>query len=207
MNAIQTWYRTLPRSGRWLTWAAVFVLGYFAIVEPMLGVASSINLQAERYAAIIRRNNLGADEKRLQDATLTAGLRSFGKVNDPGDAKAGGEALTKRLNAILTTNGIKYVKIRDRVLSLPNNGPLSQTLGPGEGIDRLIKDVEFEASPDKLLTILSALEQSPDVVAVSRVQLTKATGSGSRGSTPPKVLNVNLSIETWVRSRKSGRTS
>ena len=204
MQKIAQWYRTLPRSGRWLVIAGLVLLGYFPI-DWALGVANSINASADRYASLIRRNNSGVSDQKLQMATMTQAVQTFGVVNEPTDAKTAGDAITKRVNAVLKANRIKDFKIRDRMLSLPNNGPLAATLAPGESIDRMIKDVEFDASPDTLVAILSQLEQSPEVAAVSQVRLGKATGGGSRGSSAPRVLTVSLSIETWVKGRKAGR--
>ena len=80
-----------------------------------------------------------------------------------------------------------------------------QLLGGEEAaVRRIVRDVSFDCSPDTMVEVLSDLERSPDVSAVSRVFVRKLTNSGTRSSSSARNVGVTVSVETWAIAREGG---
>ena len=79
------------------------------------------------------------------------------------------------------------------------SGSLPGIAGAGKVIEQVIGDIRFEATQENVLKVISQLESSPWIDAVSDVRLTKQDG---------RMIRVDLSVEAWVvasSTRRGGR--
>jgi hypothetical protein len=72
---------------------------------------------------------------------------------------------------------------------LPRNALVELTGGTGR-IDRLTKEVKFDATPDAALAVIADLEASPHVDSISSVRIVRDAGGK---------VKVTLTIESWIR--------
>ncbi len=201
MTGLPRWFQGLPRAGQWLVMLGVLLVGYFGIVEPVLDATASARARVETLRAAIRSGVDGAGGAKSDRDAVELGARLYGEVRLPGEEKAGSEALSKRVADVLRAHGVREYTQADRRLTLPA-GPLTREVGAEHRVERIVKDIQFEASPDALASVLADLERSPEVSAVSRIQFRKAgSGSGGRGASA-KVLRANMAVESWVLVKK-----
>ena len=78
------------------------------------------------------------------------------------------------------------------------SGSLPGITTSGEQLEQVIGDILFEATQEDALAVISALESSPWIDAVSNIRFTKQDG---------RMIRVDLSVEAWVisKSQKRGR--
>lgn len=205
MTRLLRWFHGLPRAGQWLVLLGVSLVGYFAVVEPVLDATATARGRVETLRSAIRVGLEGAGGAKSDREAVELGARLFGDARFPGEEKAGSEALSKRVADVLRSHGVREYTQADRRLTL-TTGTLTREVGAEHRVERIVKDIQFEASPDALAAVLADLERSPEVSAISRLQFRKAgSGAGGRGASA-KVLRANMAVETWVTVKK-GRQS
>ena len=64
----------------------------------------------------------------------------------------------------------------------------------GQQLEAMIGDIRFEATQENILKVISDLEGSPWIDAVSDIRLTKKDG---------RMIRVDLSVEAWVLTTSS----
>lgn len=194
MSALLARLRALPRAAQWGVWAALALVAYFAIVEPTLELraawASKADDKSQALVALARGTREG-DEVEL-------GIRRFGVVKPPGDPRERADAFNRRINEVLKSHEVTDHTGTTRTISL-TTGPLNSALdASGQRVDRFIREIQFEAAPETLAAVLADLERSPEVAAVSKVQVRKSEEGGGR------LLRATVSVEAWVLARKGG---
>ncbi len=194
MSRVSDIYRGLPRAGRWGVWAGAGLLGYFAVVEPIMDKTNALNSRADARAQAIAevRSGGGAGAADL-------GLRRFGHVEPPGDPRERNVAFNRRVLEILETHALKDHASTTRNAPL-NAGPLLTALAPShQKVERHIREVQFEATPETLAAVIADLERTPEVAAVSRVQIRKPEGGG-------RIVRATIAAEAWsVQKKGNGR--
>lgn len=182
-------YRTWPRSARWLVWAGVGLIAYFALVEPGLGLVVRLHQQAaSARAALEQMHEAQAERERRQAAVRRAEVRLGAAVAEPAPASQGAAALDARIAEVLRRHGVDSYTSQARLAPL-RAGELSRVSGSAS-VARLVRDLRFEASPESAIHVLAELEQSPDVTSIASVELRRADVG--------RALRVALSLETWV---------
>ena len=76
------------------------------------------------------------------------------------------------------------------------SGSLSGIASSGESIEQVIGDIQFDATQEDVLRVISDLESSPWVDAISDIRYTKLEG---------RMIRVDLSVEAWVISKTTRR--
>ena len=197
MNAIFDRIRSLPRAARWGLSAGGVLLAYFIVIEPLLDRVNSTKARADdRLGALtaLTRNPIGEGSSEL-----ALGVRKFGAVELPGDPEARSLALNQRIAEVMKKHSIRY-EITTRVQPM-GSGPLKDAYGETERIDRQVREVQFDATPENLSAVVADLENASEVAAVSRVQVRR----GDQQDSAARLLKATLSVEAWVVSKK-GRT-
>jgi hypothetical protein len=78
------------------------------------------------------------------------------------------------------------------------DGPLKKAINPQtEQIDRSQAEIKFDAVPETFAAVLADLEKSPEVTAISEVEVRKADRDPSS-----RTLSVTIRAETWSIARK-----
>jgi hypothetical protein len=190
MNRLADFYRGLPRAGRWGLLALAGLLAYFGVVEPVVDKTGALNARAEARARAIA-------EVRAGGATAAAdlGLRQFGVVEPPGDPRERAVAFDRRVLEVLEKHSVERHTSNTKTAPLAP-GPLLAALAPAnQKVDRRIREIQFETTPETLAAVIADLERIPEVAAVSRVQIRKADDGG-------RTLRATVAAEAWTLARK-----
>jgi len=192
-------FNSMPRAARWLV---VFVAGlaaYFLVIEPALDSTLRMNSSSEQLES--RLHGASSSDQGFVTALgqVESGLQRFGAVNLPVESTTGSEAFNRRVAEILKAHGVRDSTASDREVPVAS-GPLTQVYAPDNmRLDRLVKDLQFETTPDNVAKVIADFERAPEVVAVSRVQITKL--QSGRG-VPAGTVRANITAEAWKLSRK-----
>lgn len=195
-------FNALPRAVKWMAIAAVIIVAYFGVFEPVLTFADRWNSRASRLESALARDkelaSLEGDGYKIQ--TLQA---AFGEPIRPGQKDVTPEGLLRVVNAILDQHAVGGRTVSESTSTL--SGDAAAALGVGE-IKRFILQVSFEADAATVAAVLADLEKAPEVAAVSRVRIDKS--SVRFGSVEDEgLVRATLSPEAWVISRgNSGRS-
>lgn len=196
MSLRERW-NALPRTGRWLILAALFIGAYFVVIEPALDATASLAARGDVLQAGLERRR--ANDQRGGEAETRSALAAarFGETFPPGGAERAGE-LNACVERVLREKQVSSLTIRSRALTPLGRSAFAGVISESEQAQRLVLDVDFECAPAVAMEIISELEQSPEVTALGRVILRKAGGEEK------KVLQVSLAPETWVITPKRG---
>lgn len=212
MKRLTARYASLPRAARWLLLGGVAIAAYFAVVEPVLDATARLN--AECSAKMARLDSAARD--RAADGSVESdvklGVQRYGMVAMPGAGKDRSEALNRRIAQVLMAHSVRDVTTTVKETPL-SGSTLARELGTsGDGgtdlrVDRLVTELQFEASPETVAAVVADLERSPEITAVSRLQLRKAAGGTGGGGNGAKVASSRLvkavvAAEAWQTVRK-----
>ncbi|MCU0688978.1 MAG: type II secretion system protein M [Phycisphaerales bacterium] len=208
------WFARLPRSMRWLVWFGVVLVGYFAIVEPVLGYAARVRDRADRLEAALTAQQRLAQERAQAGGVIDRGLAALGLPNMPTSADAA-EALNRRIDRISREQNVvirrRTERPRSPMAGLTGAGGAAASAAPtwnGARLEQVGVEFTIECDTTQLAAVLKALEGSPEIHAVSQVRVQKivASGGGSGGAKgeDPGLLSVTLLPVTWVLPRGGG---
>jgi hypothetical protein len=183
-------YRDLPRAARWGLCALAALLAYFVVVEPVVDKTSTLNSRAQARAKAIAevRSGGGAGAADL-------GLRQFGVVEPPGDARERAVALDRRVLEVLEKHSVEKHTSTTKTAPLASGPLLTALATANQKVDRRIREIQFEATPETLAAVIADLERAPEVAAVSRVQIRKSDDGG-------RTLRATVAAEAWTLVRK-----
>lgn len=208
MSTIADWFNSLPRAGKWLVVFVLFVAAYLLAIEPALDAANAARTRADNLeAALLRERRLLAPESD-SGQTLELGMGNFGLPRHPAEAGARPEALQRTVNAVLLEHGVTNATYSERSGAIGAE-EAAGVVGAGFRLSRFVLDVSFDADPRVVIAILSALESSRDVTAVSRVRIDKGSAgrarSGSSGS--GRDVRATIAVESWIAAPEAPRSS
>lgn len=200
MNNLIARFFLLPRAVRWAAVAALVFLAYFVVVERVIDRINTVSSKAEDRATALR--TLANERAGSGAGDLALSVRKFGAVDLPGDPQTRPVAFDRRVVEILAKHKIKNDSSTKRIIAM-DRGPLREAYGEEERVDRQIREIQFDATPEAIAAILADFENSPEVAAVSRVQLRR----GDSQLSSERLLKATIAVETWVVSKKGGRSS
>ena len=193
MSNLADKFRSLPRAGRWGACAVALLAAYFIVVEPVIDRINRVNSKADdRAGALVALTH----DPSGSAADIALGVRKFGEVLLPGDEQIRSVAFNRRVTSILEKH-----KIQDNSTTrkMPlGQGPLKEDYGDVNRIDRLVREVQFEGTPESIAAVISELESAPEVAAVSRIQIRH----GDQKDTAGRVLKASVTAEAWIVSEK-----
>jgi hypothetical protein len=189
-------FTALPRAARWGVVAVIGVAAYFAVVEPVLDLKSSLDTRADAAATRLALYERQGDARARAADTIRRGQEHFAAVSFPGEGDQAAEALNKAVNAVLDASKVGPRVLRSRTVPIAQS-PLDRVLRPGEKLERRIVEIQFDGSPEQASAVLAALEQQPEVTEVSRVQLDRLPEG--------RTLRAAITVATWARVRKELR--
>jgi hypothetical protein len=192
----------MPRAGRWLVYLAVACVVAFAIVQPVIDRLIAIDGKADGLMGELGYQGRARSAQEQAGAEVRAGMAALGVVAFPGEEIARSEAFNRRVNEVLAKNSVKGGRTVTRKAPLVSTA-LDAVAGEGRRIDRLIMDLQFDATPEQVAAVIADLESTPEVAAVSRVQLRRESG-GEGGQPAGRTVRANLTAEAWLLARKEG---
>lgn len=205
MNALIDRYRSIPRSGQWLI---LFVIGlglFFGVVLPVLDQANAWKNKADTKLARLSRSGHEAEVLSAAEGEIKNGLARFGPVELPGIAKERSDALNRKIGQVLRAHGVTNHTSSVKEMPL-GSASFDQEFGADVRVERLVAELQFDASPETVAAVLAELEQSPEVAAVSRLQIRKGTGNGQEKKSASKTVKATIAVEAWQLVRKLKRT-
>lgn len=204
MSTLADRYRALPRAVRWAVIAGLAFVGYFVVVEPILEKRAAFEVKADEKAKQLAAARSGTGDAEVAETDLKTGVTRFGLPQLPGPPAERADALTRCIATVLQTHGVRdhTSTVKETPLS---SGALSSAFGADYRVDRLITELQFDASPEVFMGVLADLERSPEVAAVSRVQLRKSTPAPGAKSSSSRLVRASIAVEAWELVRK-GKT-
>lgn len=202
MSAAMNWWQGLPRAAKWLIALVLFVVGYFAVFEPVLDFSNRVGADASKIELALTREKAFASSDADSGSTITSTIKAFGRPKMPGDLKP--EAFSRLVNGILEGHGVMTPVISERRVPLAGEAAatLASTLNIGK-IDRLIIEVSFDADPATVVSVIAALEQAREVAAVGRIRIDKPSGRGDED----QLVRATISPEAWIAAAPSSSPS
>ena len=198
--SIASSFQGLPRAAKWAVAACLGLVGYFAVVEPVVVQFGKLSTQAKDRSTELASFSRESQAIGRSRSTVELGQKYFGEVAAPGDSASRVETFNRKITEVLDRHGVRDSKTTTRKSSM-SKGPLLNSLGNGAAVTREFSDLQFEATPEQVTAIVSDLEKVAEVAGVSRVQLRRVDDeSGSR------LLRANISVETWVVQRRGGQS-
>lgn len=198
--------RELPRAAWWTIWAALALVAYFGAIEPALQLMDRWNLDADRRAEMLAgTERLAARSNRLAaalgsqplgdvEATLRLATKRMGPIAMPGVPGERRIALEREIEDVWSKHQVKNLVYRAKPAAPLGRNVLPEIAGPRHVIERHVVDLDFVATPQVAMSILSALEQSPLVASVSKIQVSK---------TPDEpTVRCTFTVESWLRAAK-----
>lgn len=193
-------FRSMPRAGQWLAYLGILCAVFFAIVQPVVDALLSINGRADGALRELARHSAAGQARQQADAAVRAGTAALGVVAFPGDEAQRSEAFNRAINEVLARHHVVGGRISTRRAPLAAS-PLDAVAGEGRRVDRLIMDLQFDGTPEQVSAVISDLESTPEIAAVSRIHLRREAG-GDGGRALARTVRANLSAEAWLLARK-----
>lgn len=180
-------YNALPRSGRWVAIAVVALGGFMLLDSVLWPIADGLNRRADRLELALTR---AADRAEgLPDEVVEAAV-AHGPNQVPLTEKAGKERLAAAVAEILKKKNISAGQDVRPAQPLPASVM-------GGSMAKSVAEIRFEGTPDAVLSVLTELDASPAIDAISDVRLNYNTGT--------KRVGVQLSVEKWGTVQKTAR--
>ncbi len=195
-----SWWASASNAARMLVVFLFVMAAYFAIFEPTIDAYNRIATAADAKESQLRDATRGGDQLKTASTTVGMGVLNYGQIQPPGDPQETPIEFNKVLSAVLDRHNITSRTSTTRNNSLKANSPLQKALGKDHKIERIVQDVQFDATPDQAFAVVADLEREAIVSTISRFQIRKDTGRGSAAGT----VRVSMAVETWIKSKTGG---
>ena len=197
MSAAATWWRSIPRAGRWGAMGAAGLALYFAVVEPALDARTSAHARADALQAMLNRRAVDAAQDSDTTRALALASAQFGAVLPPGGPERASD-LSARIEAIFRERSVGGLTVKARAPIAMPRGSFDGAIPEGKQAQRLVLDVEFEASPATAFAVLADMERAPEIATIARLTIRRVEREGR------EVVLVSVAPEAWVIGVKGG---
>jgi hypothetical protein len=189
----------LPRAAKWGLCGVLVVGLYFAVIERTIDAITSISSKADASEETLQKFAASSGPQKRALDTLQLGVRQFGDVDFPADQATRSVAFNKAVDQVLADQKVSGAKSRTKNAPL-GQGPLNAKVGPDQRIDRMVRDIEFDATPEVVAAVIAGLERSPVVAAISKVQVHQIEGKDKSG----RMVHATVTAEAWLLTAKKG---
>jgi hypothetical protein len=179
-------FAALPRAGKWLVLAGALALAVY-LVNNLAGVrADEMNERADRNEALLEAAVNRADALPTSVAERAI---AFGPNSVPGRESASKEKFASAVASIMGKRGVSTYGFDVRSNSLSGD-VLPKVASELNGVmARTIAEVKFEATAETANQIISDLDRSPEIDAISDVRLTY--------SSKTRRVSAAITLERW----------
>jgi hypothetical protein len=175
---------------QWAFWAGMLTIAFLVWDATIANIGAQWSAKANQIEMQIAEIN----KPIFLTSTDKKHIYSFGEVKLPRSKSDGASAMTDAVHEILTSHTVKNDEYTRTKTSRMKSGSLPGIATSGQQIEQIIGDLRFEASQEEILKVISALESSPSIDAVTDIRLTKKEG---------RMIRVDLAVEAWVVSSSS----
>lgn len=203
MSALLARYRALPRALRWLALFAAFMAFYFFGVEYVLGMTAKYNVDADRLAAEL--NAKSEMRSRIADAAarVEALVGFYGQPGQPAAEEPRRAELRRQINQVFSDHKVANKRETYKDLAPLSSDAAKPAAGAGPRIGKVAVELAFESDLTTLTAILRDLEASTAVSSLPKLSVRKVAapgggGGGGRNREPVSVLQVNMTVESWI---------
>jgi hypothetical protein len=188
----------LPRAAKWVLGALLVVVAYFAVIERTMDLINTFSGKADVSEGTLKKYAASNEPQKRALESLKVGFRTFGDVDFPADQTTRSGAFNSAVDKILKE---QKVSAKSRTKNAPlGAGPLNAKVGPEQRIERMVRDIEFDATPEAVDAIVAALERSPVVATVSKVQIRTIETKDKSA----RQVHATITAEAWFLSPKKG---
>jgi hypothetical protein len=195
-------WRALPLLMRWVLIGAGVLLAYLYGFEKALDAINKFDTRSERDEGALTTYARSGDAFRQQSEAVSLGARRFGQIALPGDPQSRPSALNQAVDGVLRQHSVSDVTSTSRTSSM-SEGPLTRYAGRDQRVERVVKDLSFQCTPEVLHAMLADMERVPEVATISRVQVRQADDRDKAN----RLLKVTMAVETWTIAPKSAAAS
>ena len=181
-------FKELERVWQWVILAVTFLVIFLIWSEGIAPIGDAWAERSDQIELDLQRTS-GAIEI---DRSAASAAMIYGAVELPNTKAQGSLELTEVVQGILADNGITNDTFYQSQSTNIKTGTLPGLARPGEKMERIKGELDFESTPAKAMSIISQLEQSPIIEAVSYVSIRKEVAGKIR---------AKLTLEAWVRAK------
>lgn len=174
-----------PRSMQWAFWASSLTIAFLVWDTTVAELGAKWSAQADT----IERQVAEVNQPILLTTSLRNAMTAFGVVELPREKAEGATAMTDAVHEILSSHAVKDDEYTRTKTTRMRSGSLPGIGRVGQSIEQVIGNIRFEATQEEVMKVISDLESSPWIDAVSDVRLSKQDG---------RMIRVDLSVEAWV---------
>jgi|MDTC01.3.fsa_nt_gb hypothetical protein len=190
LDQVSTWSRAM----QWSFWAGTFTI-LFLIWDATI---AEMGLDWSAQVATKERQIKEIQLPTTFTTKVKNAVSSFGTVELPRKKSEGAAELTEAVHNILGNHEVvndDYTRTKTSRMK-SDSLPGITSSSSNEHIEQVIGDISFEASQEEVLNVISELESSPWIDAVSDVRFTRQSG---------RFIRIDLSVEAWVISTANRR--
>ena len=175
---------------QWAFWTAVITIAFLVWDATIAQLGANWSAKADEIELQIQEVNTPI----LLTSNVKNSVAAFGAITLPRSKAQGAAAMTDAVHEILLSHQVKDDEYTRTKSSKMKNGAMRGIANSGQQLEAIIGDIRFEATQENILKVISDLEGSPWIDAVSDIRLTKKDG---------RLIRVDLSVEAWVLTTSS----
>ncbi len=181
-------FKRLPRAARWAVSAGVIMLGLLLYVDHVVGLTMLWNEKSEELLANLRRASGGEGRLDRLD-TLRDVVRAVGGVQEPRRDADAENAFNDVVSGVLKEHPVTRDSFSYRGASKLPGGTLARVLG--REVQKITGDLRFDATQEEAIAIISELEDSPEIEAITNLRITRQANAKNK-------VTVDLTVEAWI---------
>ncbi|MBL9119419.1 MAG: hypothetical protein JNL80_05860 [Phycisphaerae bacterium] len=189
-------YRQAPSIYQWAIAIALGVMVWLFAEDFVWSTAARWNEENARMQTALEE---GANRAELLSGVRDA-IPPVGRIVVPRAEKDGTEELLRAINKVLEEQKIDKESIERQVRPGGNMAPppeLVQLVGEGTKLGKVVGEVRFSATQEKVIKVIAGLEAEEMIESISRLKLSREPSS--------KKVGVTLTVEAWVQLDRKNR--
>lgn len=192
-SLVESW-RRLPRAARWAVLAGVGVLGYFYGVEKLLDRMNKLNQSSQILSVDLQRLDQEREKRRRDDDFTEEAIARFGLVSQPDEEGAASQRFNESVTKILGDLGITKIEksLRPATTLTGRLNDVIKSAKKEGGLESVTMELSFEAPTETIAEFLAALERTPEVTTIPRLQI-RSLGSEKAG----RLMRATITAEAW----------
>ncbi|HMN95610.1 MAG TPA: hypothetical protein PKC43_02960 [Phycisphaerales bacterium] len=145
---------------------------------------------AAREARLIETELQKAAQRPRVDSAIRDVVLAHGRIRLPAEESDARQAMTEAINRVVAGHrDVTNLKESDRPTARLD-AARSGLVGPGQALERISTEVQFDSSAETAAAIIAELETDPAIDAISRAQISRIAET--------RTVNVRLTLEAWI---------